>query len=431
MFKLDNFKRREKPAMRYRTHGIVALLAISVMAVACNTDVINPGRVEDSSLNARNAQNALVTGAGRALSFGMNWVSYTGAAVAREIHPAGSTGSFGITPPWQNGILDPSDGDLDTHWEQTQRARWVAEETIRRIDAEGPLSATILQQALLWAGFANRVLGDNMCEAVIDGGAAEPNSVYFERAEAAFTRAIAGPAGNLQTAAYAGRAQARVFLGKWTEALADAALVPTAFTYNLPYFNVGDDDQRNRIAWAVGGSPYRAHTQWNTWHAAYRDATGDPRVPYRVSARDSTGDAAVDCCGRVPWWPETKHNASASPIRLAGGREMRLIEAEAALRNNDLVGAIGFINQARMNAGAPLVAPPATITDAWTLLKRERGIELWLEGRRLGDLRRWDEANTPGALDPLEQPGTASHLTTQDLCFPIPNSERDTNPNLR
>ena len=42
----------------------------------------------------------------------------------------------------------------------------------------------------------------------------------------------------------------------------------------------------------------------------------------------------------------------------------------------------------------------------------------------------WDQEGTPGALYPLEVPGDASHLTAQDLCFPIPDTERDTNPNV-
>jgi len=73
---------------------------------------------------------------------------------------------------------------------------------------------------------------------------------------------------------------------------------------------------------------------------------------------------------------------------------------------------------------------PANLDEAWALLKRERGIELWLEGRRLGDLRRWQEDATPGALDPLEMLGDAAHLTAQNLCFPISKAERDRNPNL-
>jgi hypothetical protein len=110
---------------------------------------------------------------------------------------------------------------------------------------------------------------------------------------------------------------------------------------------------------------------------------------------------------------------------------MRLIEAEPKLRGSDIPGAFTLINAVRTNAGATALAVPTAIDEAWRLLKRERGIELWLEARRLGDLRRWKENNTPGALDPLESVGTASHLTRQDLCFPIARSERETNPNLR
>jgi hypothetical protein len=422
----------EKAIMPSRLAYAVLVIG-GLLLTSCNTDVINPGRVDDQSLFDKSAQTAMVTGAGRAVAQGMNWISYTGAAVAREIHPAGSTGSFGISARWQQGILEGTDEDLDDHWEESQRGRWVAEEAVRRITEQGALNSNVLQQAYVWAGFANRILGDNMCEAVFDGGPAQPNAEYWKRAEDHFTKAIAVQSGTVQTAAYAGRAQARVWQGNWAGAVADAALVPTTFVYNLPYYSVGVDAQRNRIFWASGnsresGSAYRAHTQWNTWHYDYWNATKDPRVNIQITTLQ--GDAAIDCCGRVPFYPEAKHTSSAAAIRLASGREMRLIEAEAKLRNNDFAGAITSINQARTQAGVASISA-ADITEAWRLLKRERGIELWLEGRRLGDLRRWKAANTPGALDPLESPGTASHLARQDQCFPVSKSERDTNPNFR
>jgi starch-binding outer membrane protein, SusD/RagB family len=289
-------------------------------------------------------------------------------------------------------------------------------------------------QAHVYAGYANRVLGENMCEAVIDGGPIEPNTVFFTRAEAAFTAALAVTGGTpatvaiLTPAATAGRAAARVHLGNWAGAVTDAATIPIGFVYNLPYFSLGEDAQRNRIAFASFNTPYRAHTQWNTWHFDYRTATSDPRVPIRMTTLQ--GDAAIECCGRVPFHPQAKHDSSAAPIRVTSGREMRLIEAEAKLRSGDWTGAMTSINQARTAGGATTITATDQ-TDAWRLLKRERGIELWLEARRMGDLRRWKEANTPGALDPLEQPGTLSHLVRQDLCFPISRSERETNPNLR
>jgi hypothetical protein len=416
-----------------------------IATAACDTTVTNPGPVQDEFLADRNAATAMVNGAGRALSAGLNWISYTGAAVSREVHPAGSTGSFGISARWQNGELNPDDGGLDTHWEQAQRARWLAEETLRRLELAGPPPAgslqtpvqyaNLLQLAYLYAGYANRLLGESMCEAVIDGSAALPNATFFTRAESLFTKALTVTGGTPATmatqsqAAYAGRAAARVHLGKWTDAVTDAGQVPIAFVYNMTYFNIGSDDQRNRIAWAIGNTPYRAHTQWSTWYYDYRLATNDPRVPITITTLQ--GDAAIECCGRVSFYPEAKHNTSASPIRLSSGREMRLIEAEAMLRSSNVTGAMTLINQVRTNGGATGTLTATDLTDAWRLLKRERGIELWLEARRLGDMRRWKANNTPGDLDPLEQVGTGSHLAVQDLCFPISRSERETNPNFR
>jgi len=275
-----------------------------------------------------------------------------------------------------------------------------------------------------------------MCDAVIDGSAKLAGNTYFIRAESLFTKALAVTGGTAAVvtaqnqAAYAGRASVRVALGKWTEAVADAGQVPIGFVLNIPYFNIGDDAQRNRIAWAIGNAPYRAHTQWNTWYYDYSQTTTDPRV--KITITTMTGDAAIDCCGKVPFYPEAKYSTSTSPIRLTSGREMRLIEAEALLRANDLTGAMASIAAVRTNALAPAISPdPTTVEEGWRLLKRERGIELWLEARRLGDLRRWKVDNSPGALDPLELPGTVSHLAKQDLCFPISVSERQTNPNFR
>jgi starch-binding outer membrane protein, SusD/RagB family len=420
-------------------------LALAAVA-ACDTNVSNPGPVRDEFLTGDDtyaAAAALVNGAGRGLAEGINWVSYTGAAVTREIHPAGSTGSFGISNRWQSGELSTDDADLNPHWGNAHRGRWLAEETIRRLLAVGVPGVgkaitparynDLLQLAYVYAGFANRVLGENMCEAVFDGSAAQANREYFLRAEDHFTKAIAITGGTASvnttqsTAAYGGLAAVRIYLDKWNEAVSDAGRVPIAFVFNMPYYNIGDDDQRNRIAWASGNTPYRAHTQWNTWHYDYRTATSDPRVPITITTM--VGDAAIECCGRVSFWPQGKHPNSAAPIRLTSGREMRLIEAEAFLRSNDATNAMASINQARTHAGAGMITA-ADQTDAWRLLKRERGIELWLESRRMGDFRRWAAASTPGALDPLEVPGSASHLARQDLCFPISRGERETNPNF-
>jgi hypothetical protein len=336
--------------MRHSIRVCAVALCVLAMTMSCSTEVTNPGPVQDEFLSDRNAGVALVNGAGRAIGDALNWISYTGAAITREIHPAGSTGSFGITPRWQSGELNPDDADLDTHWESAQRARWMAEEAVRRLTAAGPPPVgsfqtvvqynNLLQLAHLYAGFANRLLGENMCDAVIDGGDQLPYTEFLDRAEDSFTAAIAVTGGtpdtitNRANAARGGRAAVRVHLNDWTGAISDAATLAPTYVFNMRYFSVGEDAQRNRIFWSSGnsresGSAYRAHTQWNTWHFDYRAATNDPRVPIAVTTL--VGDAAIECCGTVPFYPEAKYTASASPIRLTSGREMLLIQAEERL----------------------------------------------------------------------------------------------------
>lgn len=407
--------------------AVPCLTAVALLGAlsACQLDVTNPGPVQAANLQDAKAIPGVVNGAGRDLAEALNWVAYTGAAVAREIFPAGSTGSFGITPRQQNGILADDDGN--DWWNQAQRARWTAEAAIDRVKTVlGATASTNAQlaQALVWAGFANRLLGENFCDGIINSGPLQPSSVYLERAEANFTEAItvanAANNTNLATAALAGRASVRLDRNNLTGAVADAAGVANTFAYKMPYYTT-DLDQYNRIYWATANQPYRAHTVWNTFYENYRKTTKDPRVPFDSSLTVLVGDAAVGNLGRVRWYFETKYNGQTSPINLVTGWEMRLIEAEAKLVGNDVTGAMALVNGHRVALGlAPWTAADAT--EAWTALKRERGIELWLEARRLGDFRRWTALN---------RPGTSDDMAGRNLCFATPLSEKETNPNLK
>lgn len=411
-----------------RAIGALALASLG----ACDFKVTNPGPVESTFLEKSAAAAAIVNGAGRDLGDALNWLAYTGAVPARELFPDGSTGSFGITVQQQVGRL--ADDESNTHWNLSQRARFEAESGSQYLQTSLPDYAKnkLAGQILLWAGYANRLLGENMCQAVINGGAAQASTVFLTRADSELTLAItvatAAADTKTATAAKAARAAVRADLGRWADAVADANGIADAFSYQMPYY-VTDVDQYNRIYWATANQPYRAHTVKNTVNEQYYTDTKDPRVPWGSDPKVPVGDAAVLTLGSVPWYFEQKYTARTSPINLSTGWEMRLIEAEARLVANDVPGAMPLINKHRAALGlAPWTA--TTAADAWTALKRERGIELWLEGRRLNDLRRWKASNTPGTLSSLEMPGTVSSLTNQDLCFPISLTEKQTNPNL-
>jgi hypothetical protein len=357
----------------------------------------------------------------RSLSRALGYIAYTGAAESREIVASGSTSQFGITVRQRQGILDPGTADTNDHWQFAQQARWVAEDGVRRMRAtlgDGFSKSPYAAEALVNVGFANRLLGENMCDGVIDGGPIQPKKVYFDRAEAAFTEAIAVAVQaknvNLEQAARAGRASVRVWLGNWTGAASDANLVPSGFRYQARYSAI-ELDQYNRIFWANSNQPYRAHSVVTTFYEGYYSSSNDPRVPWKTNPAIPMGTQ-----GNVPWLFQTKYDKRESPIDLASSGEMRLIVAESLLRTGDWQGALSVINDLRATVG---VAPwsAANITEAWVALKRERGIELWLEGRRLGDLARWIADGTPGAVE---------DMAGRDLCFPIGQNERDANPNI-
>jgi hypothetical protein len=411
-------------------------LVLGVLSLAgCDFEVTNPGPVQDEFLSEPAAFKAMVNGGARTLGEALNYVNFHGAIVAREIHPTGQTGQFGISQQNAVGIL--RDDEQGGPWNNSHSSRWLSENAVRQMGevlTGGEFdSEPLVAEAYMWAGYANRLLGENMCEAVFDGGPAEPSTNYLTRAEGQFTDAIqiatAAGVDSIVTASTAARASVRVHLGDWVGARADAATVSKDFMLTFPFYDIGDAFFFNRIAWASMNTPYKAHTTWGTYYEQYFRDTGDPRTAYTETQDVGTG--ALDCCGAVPWYPQAKWGYLGG-INLSTGREMLLIEAEGLLRDGSWAEAMTLINELRTDLGVAGVVPwVATNSDeAWTFLKRERGIELWMEGRRLGDLRRWAEGGTPGALDPHEVIGDTSHLTQQDMCFPIPQGEKDTNPNI-
>ena len=419
----------------------MAVLAVGILA---GCEVTNPGPVQDEFLNLPEAHQALVNGAGRRLSLAISSIGYAAALSAREILPAGQTGSGGHSPLGQAGVQLSS--EVGGQWNNAQQSRWIAEDAIRRFTTIVPAGKTdpaVLAQAYLFAGFASRTLGENMCDAVIDGGPKGPYTKYLERAQAHFTSAIsAAPnttAGTrFKNAAYAGRAAVRVWQKDWTGAVADAKLVPAGFEYKIAVALEDVKQNGDDLYWANANSPYRGYTLWRTWFESHYDLTGDARAAYGSSAAYPLAQQQLSGYGAVPWRFTLKFQAGFDH-QLASHKEMLLIQAEAALLGGDIVTAMALINQVRTAAknnktGQNLAAlpMPASLVDAWTALKRERALELYLQGRRLGDMRRWAANNTPGALDwpTFEAISALFRQNPPSTCFPIPDGELNTNPNL-
>lgn len=421
-----------RPYHRESLLGLTMIVALAA-GTACDLSVTNPGPVQDEFLNDPAAHDALANGAAKLIAHSLGQFAYTGGVVAREITASGLVGRFGVEVRARAGILHEE--DKPEHWDDAQQARWTAEDGIRRLNEvvpEGELDAYLPAARLyLMAGYANRLLGENVCEGVIDGSPPESHMVYFERAERHFSDAIraAGNAGaqEVRIAGFAGRASVRAALGDWTGASQDAGEVPDAFSFTARYSSE-EELQYNRHYWTVANSPYRAQSVWNTFYEDYYRDTGDPRTRWGEDPAHPFGGPAPE--GDVPWFFQLKFTATDSPINFSSGSEARLIEAEAALNSGDWQAAMTLINGVRTMVVSDLTGEPldpwaaASIEEAWAALKFERGVALWLEGRRLGDMRRWLTNGVPGELDAMQD------MTGRSLCFPISITEKQTNPNL-
>jgi hypothetical protein len=429
-------------------------IASGMLVTACDLEVDNPTMIEDKDLNNMDAVPAIAAGVAGDFAYatvvpGGGGLYVAGAMLTDELVHVGT---------WV-GLRGLSDGESRNDWNESQsrwaepsQARWVAENAIERIAGivADPQTNPYLAQVTHWAGHANRVMGDNFCNAVINGGPLEAHTVYYERAEGYFTDAIAvaTAAGldNYRLSAVGGRAHVRMMRGDWAGAVADAGAIPTSFKFEQIH-STNSGRENNDLYWwgylrgeaSVWGTPFA------DWGLNLDDPSlgGDPRVSYNVSPKLG-GD------GRRPFYRQRKFQSYDDDIAVVRGTEMRLIEAEALLRDGQFLDAVARINEVReyRNATdgyslAPVTA--ASVDEAWPLLMRERGLELWLEGKRLPDIRRWmrspgvvpfsvirDEARgEPASADPWVNVLTADIIDqVGDMCLPVSKNEIDSNQNF-
>ena len=387
-------------------------------------EVTDPGAIVDAGLNTPSAVPSIVAGISLALSTGLNGGPRNGvsnlllltAVISREF----TFGSSFQPGHYNDGTVTPDEANSNT-WNGMQRARWTAEsgaDRLKTILGTGYGTSAHAARANLLAGITNRFFGENYCQAVIDGGPAQDRVEYFKRAEARLTEAItiAQAANNTpyRLAAYGGRAAVRAWQGKWTEAMTDAAVVPTEFRYDALFnatagpLNFVSEETRTVFNYSLAGTPWEGDSL-------------DSRMPSHT-VRNPNGTVALTRDAKTRMQQQDKFTSNSAPVALVRGTEMRLLEAENALRGNDIGGAFARINAARAFYGLAAIPAPAYLTTAWAIFRRERGATLWLEGRRLWDLSRWFAATGPAHDETLR--GRAQ-------CLPVGRVELDSNPNLR
>ncbi|HSW28749.1 MAG TPA: RagB/SusD family nutrient uptake outer membrane protein [Longimicrobiales bacterium] len=407
------------------THKMVRLAALAALVpfAACSDilslDVEAPGRIEDDDLNIVGAMPGIAAGAQYNFTTALDAVVFQAALASKDI---GYGGSYGFDNTAM-GIFKFEDDDWGEYGTMS-RARWTAEHGLMRM--KEVLGATQYEKdasvarAYLSGGFANRLLGELQCrvnfDELVDGeyqaGPDRPHTDAFIRADSMFSRAIAvgtaagSSAASIVNAAYAGRASVRAWMGRWDEAVVDAAKVPTTFMWNSTFSST----QTNYL-WVETNS----RREYSVFGSFWQSVTTDPRVKWVTTTQKGQD-------GQTPFYRQMKYATNADDIPIAHGAEMRVLQAEAALRKGDYATAETNLNLARAKWSMAPLTLSRTAADAWTTLRFERYATTWLEGRKLWDWRRW---SVEGA--PMKDPQSG----TRDMCWPISQAEARANPNIK
>ena len=363
--------------------GLATLLCVGAAAIAvagCSeltevgaTDVIEPGSLE-------NTEGALALRAGVLALFAREYTGsqiLTSASIADEIFAThtsvsadqrseNASGMDGLHPVRVNALLT-----LDV-LEKVGLDPWMS----------GELLAIV--------GYTEVFFGESLCSGVPLSAIVAGRPVFgeplttvqmFEQAVSDFESALAAAAGNerIEHLARIGQARALLNLGRFSEAAAAVAGVPTDFVYATEY--------------SVPAQPNAVYRAFHvSQHLTVADREGINGLPFR-SAEDPRvqtiflTDQAYD--GTPVYATLTQHATETSPADLATGVEARLIEAEALLQAGDATGALNTLNELRagVNGLEPLDPEPSAEARVDQLF-RERAFWLFLTGHRHGDLRR-------------------------------------------
>ncbi len=405
---------------------IAAALAVTTVVAACDSllEVEAPSRVAAEDLeDASFAELRVTSTVGDFDCALVNYIVTTGVVVDEFIgaHTASAEGfdyDRRTVDEFRQQYATRECGSLGAIYQPLSTAIWQADQAITLLnsfsDADVANRATLIQTAQAYGGYGQVLLGEGFCTAAINlGPELTPNEV-FASAEVLFTAAIGGPDAQLANMARLGRARARLNRGDTGGALTDAQAIPVGFIQNAQYSEAVT--RSYNLVYSRNGLG-----QTNSISPQTRDLTFggvlDPRT-----AVVNTGLTGGD--GETIVWTQQKYLSLGTPIPIARYEEAQLIIAEIQLGQP----AVDIINVLHAAAGLPAYVP-IDVNDATEILDHvieERRREFFLEAHRFWDHRRMLIPFDPVVGTPYPKGG----FYGDTRCFPLPDLERDNNPNI-
>jgi starch-binding outer membrane protein, SusD/RagB family len=322
-------------------------------------------------------------------------------------------------------------------------ARGTADTILARLtewtDAEMPAGvnrARLIGRAANYAGYSILLLGEGMCSAAINIGPELSKTDLWNEAKLRFDAAITAVGAATDTAslttlnmARVGRARTLLNLGQVAAAGTDAALVTPGFVVNAIANATGANRVQNQVF---------IHTRVNNFSSVATPFVGltfggvaDPRVAVNVTT--TVGSDGSTIIRQV-----LKYADRGAPIPIARYNEARLILAEANVAAGNLTGAVDLINALHTAAGLPPYdGTGQTAGQVKAQIIEERRRELFMEGHRLGDMNRYQLPRFPADGSPFPNGGSygsqacpGANAQGYPFGFPLPDVERNNNPNI-
>lgn len=337
-----------------------------------------------------------------------------------------------VAQAWFTGEAIPADVSSDPHefarravsqrngvllgvWSELSVVRETADRLLESLSRAQASSSAHAARASLFGGFAYLFMAESFCEITVKGrrmsalAALDTARSRFVHAEAVAT----GPdAEMIRNAARVGQARALLQAGRAADAAQVAATVAPGFDFTLPYAHDPAYLLRlgNRIWY------YSAIRSIIAVAPAYR-GLGDARV---AVAAPSAEMPPFD--GLTEYWTQRKYVGFDAPIRLASRLEADYIQAEA----RGPAQMLALIQARRATNGLPPYAGPADEVDLLRELMEQRRRDFFLEGKRMGELRRHPAAVPAVPVTGASYVKPAYGPVGSQTCWPLPADEPST-----
>ena len=412
---------------------LLAALLIAVFSMAgCGIlDVENPNNLIEDDLNNPAAAEPMANGVEAAVTRALSYILAPYSVGSDECTWVGSRDAWGQL---DQGALDFAGNEFtDQAFPFVGEARWMTDEFRGRLEGFGGSSVSLARvhfyRAIMYTTIADMfddfVIGSDRTEPAPPVGPANMASLYDEALASVNAALGMNPGGDLQVALLGMKARVIYSKAVW-------AKVNPVDTAN-PLVNAGGAEAQAALNAMDPDYRYQLITDGGFQLESYMADQINDRLEFTFTdtwvQRNEAGNKVDQVTfpdmidGIVHPYLEAFINdfvaaRQYADMTIVSAREMHLILAEGALASGDMGSFTTHINNLRALDG---LTPYDGQVDAQALLEESRAVNLFLQGRRIADLYRFD------IMSP-EWTATTSAVTKPGTFLPITKVEVEANP---